>query len=80
MRKLRRLQTRFKQQVNRTILQEINSRRVKHAQSLLSATGKKIRVVAGECGFGSAVKLIRVFKQYAGTSPRRYRKMNAEAV
>jgi LacI family transcriptional regulator len=75
---LRRLQTRFKQQLNRTILQEINTRRVKHAQTLLAQTGKKIRVVAGECGFGSAVKLIRVFKQYAGTSPKRYRKSNAE--
>lgn len=74
---LRRLQTRFKQELNRTILQEINSRRVKHAQMLLAQTGKKIRVVAGESGFGSAVKLIRVFKQYAGTSPKRYRKTNS---
>jgi LacI family transcriptional regulator len=75
---LRRLQTRFKQQLKRTILQEINTRRVKHAQTLLAQTGKKIRVVAGECGFGSAVKLIRVFRQYAGTSPKRYRKSNVE--
>jgi LacI family transcriptional regulator len=75
---LRRLQTRFKAEIGRTILHEINSRRVKHAQSLLAQTGKKIRVVAGECGFGSAVKLIRVFKQYAGVSPRRYRNRKAK--
>jgi LacI family transcriptional regulator len=74
---LRRLQTRFKQELNHTILQEINARRVRHAQTLLCETGKKIRVVAGECGFGSAVKLIRVFKQYSGTSPKRYRKTHA---
>jgi LacI family transcriptional regulator len=71
---LRRLQTRFKEQLGRTILQEINGRRVRHAQELLKTTNKKIRVVAGECGFGGSVKLIRVFRQYAGTSPKRYRK------
>lgn len=71
---LRRLQTRFKEQLGRTILQEINGRRVKYAQELLQTTNKKIRVIAGECGFGGSVKLIRVFRQYAGTSPKRYRK------
>jgi LacI family transcriptional regulator len=71
---LRRLQTRFKEQLGRTILQEINGRRVQHAQGLLRGTNMKIRVVAGECGFGGSVKLIRVFKQYVGTSPKRYRK------
>jgi LacI family transcriptional regulator len=71
---LRRLQTRFKEQLGRTILQEINGRRIGHAQELLKGTNKKIRVVAGECGFGGSVKLIRVFKQYVGTSPKRYRK------
>jgi LacI family transcriptional regulator len=71
---LRRLQTRFKDQLGRTILQEINGRRIAHAQELLRTTGKKIRVVAAECGFGGSVKLIRVFKQYVGTSPKRYRK------
>jgi len=70
---LRRLQTRFKDQLGRTILQEINGRRVKHAQELLQTTSKKIRVIASECGFGGSVKLIRVFRQYAGTSPKRYR-------
>jgi LacI family transcriptional regulator len=72
---LRRLQTRFKEVLGRTILQEINGRRVRHAQDLLKATGMKVRVVAGECGFGSSIKLIRVFKQYVGTSPKRYRRL-----
>jgi LacI family transcriptional regulator len=71
---LRRLQTRFKGQLDRTILQEINGRRVKHAQAMLARTNKKVNVVAGECGFGSAIKMIRVFRQYVGTSPKRYRK------
>jgi LacI family transcriptional regulator len=71
---LRRLQTRFKEQVGHTILQEINTRRVGRARALLAETSKKIQVVAGECGFGNSVKLIRVFKQYVGTSPKRYRK------
>jgi len=71
---LRRLQTRFKAALGRTILQEINGRRVKHAQKLLQTTNKKVRAVALESGFGSAVKLIRVFGQYVGTSPKRYRR------
>jgi LacI family transcriptional regulator len=75
---LRRLQTRFKAQLERTILQEINGRRVKYAKDLLEQTGKKIHVVAGECGFGNSVKLIRVFRQYVGTSPKRYRKQLKE--
>ena len=70
---LRRLQTRFKEHLGRTILQEINGRRVKRAKELLRATAKKIRVVAGECGFGNSVKMIRVFKQYEGVSPKRFR-------
>jgi LacI family transcriptional regulator len=71
---LRRLQTRFKEHRGRTILQEINGRRVKHAKELLRETAKKIRVVAGECGFGNSVKMIRVFKQYEGVSPKRFRR------
>jgi LacI family transcriptional regulator len=71
---LRRLQTRFKEHLGRTILQEINGRRVKRAKELLRDSAKKIRVVAGECGFGNSVKMIRVFKQYEGVSPKRYRK------
>ncbi|HSI37106.1 MAG TPA: substrate-binding domain-containing protein [Tepidisphaeraceae bacterium] len=71
---LRRLQTRFKAALGRTILQEINGRRVRHAQKLLQTTNKKVRAVALESGFGSAVKLIRVFGQYVGTSPKRYRR------
>jgi LacI family transcriptional regulator len=70
---LRRLQTRFKDQIGKTILHEINDRRVKTAQEMLQRTRKKIRVVAAECGFGSSVKMIRVFQQYLGTSPKRYR-------
>jgi LacI family transcriptional regulator len=76
---LRRLQTRFKEQLGKTILQEINSRRIEHAQRLLESTGKRIHQVAGECGFGNSVKLIRVFKQYMGTSPKRYRKQSRRA-
>jgi LacI family transcriptional regulator len=75
---LRRLQTRFKEHLGRTILQEINGRRVKHAKELLRATAKKIRVVAGECGFGNSVKMIRVFKQYEGVSPKRYRQQSTD--
>jgi len=71
---LRRLQTRFKEALGRTILQEINGRRVEHAKELLAQTNQKIRSVAAESGFASAVKLIRVFKQYVGTSPKRYRR------
>jgi LacI family transcriptional regulator len=70
----RRLQTKFKKYLGRTILHEINSRRVQRAQGMLCETRKKIGVVAGECGFGSAIKMIRVFQQYVGTSPKRYRK------
>jgi LacI family transcriptional regulator len=71
---LRRLQTRFKEQLGRTILQEINGRRVQLAQDLLQGTNKKIHAIAAECGFGASVKMIRVFRQYVGTSPKRYRK------
>ena len=70
---LRRLQTRFKEQLGRTILQEINGRRISYAQDLLKRTNKKVRVIAADCGFGGSVKLIRVFQQYCGTSPKRYR-------
>jgi LacI family transcriptional regulator len=76
---LRRLQTRFKEHLGRTILQEINGRRVEHAKRLLGGTNLKIRAVATESGFGSAVRLIRVFRQYTHQSPRQYRKEHNRA-
>jgi LacI family transcriptional regulator len=76
---LRRLQTRFKEHLGRTILQEINGRRVEHAKRLLGGTNLKIRAVAAESGFVSAVRLIRVFRQYAHQSPRQYRKEHNRA-
>jgi LacI family transcriptional regulator len=77
---LRRLQTRFKEQLGRTILQEINGRRVEYAKRLLVSTSLKIRAIACESGFGSAVRMIRVFRQYTQQSPRQYRKEHTRGV
>jgi len=76
---LRRLQTRFKEQLGRTILQEINGRRVEYAKRLLATSSLKIRAIACESGFGSAVRMIRVFRQYTQQSPRQFRKEHARA-
>jgi LacI family transcriptional regulator len=75
---LRRLQTRFQQKMGKTILDELNARRVEHAQKLLAQTPNKIRQIAIDSGFGDVTRFIRAFRRYTGESPRQYRRQHGQ--
>lgn len=53
----------------------VESVRVDHARSLLEATDRALKVVAYDCGFGSAEQMRVVFQKRLGTTPTRYREM-----
>ncbi|MDF2988438.1 MAG: hypothetical protein K0R50_3948 [Eubacterium sp.] len=65
----------FKETTGFTLLEYINTLRIKEAQKLL--TGKRIKVidVADKTGFGSVSQFNRTFKQVSGFSPLNYRKL-----
>lgn len=61
----------FRTVAGRSILNEIHSVRIQRAKELLAA-GKKPDVVAAECGYASSDDFRRVFRQFAGLTPRKW--------
>lgn len=66
----------FKEERGVGLLEYINRFRVDKACGLLAAGGT-IGQVALQCGFASDASFIRVFKQYKGVTPGRFREENA---
>lgn len=56
-----------------TILDEIHLRRIDFAKEQLEARINPIETIAGLCGYNSPTDFSRVFRRYAGTSPRQWR-------
>ena len=65
---------RFSQLHTRSVLAEINDRRLKAAKQLLRETGKTTAAVAKACGFGSVRAMERCFLTAEGLSPAQYRR------
>ncbi|WP_127588671.1 AraC family transcriptional regulator [Paenibacillus koleovorans] len=57
-----------------TLVEYINTTRIKEAQRLLAATELKIIQIAGLCGFESMAHFGRMFKKLTALSPAAYRK------
>ncbi|ODM28037.1 hypothetical protein A7W90_03385 [Clostridium sp. Bc-iso-3] len=64
----------FKEITGYTIVQYINTVRVKEAKKLLSHDNLKMIQVAEKTGFGSIAQFNRVFREIVGCSPLNYRK------
>jgi AraC-like DNA-binding protein len=64
----------FKETTGYTLVQYINSVRVKEAQKLLEQDRLKIMKIAEKAGFGSVAQFNRVFRDISGCSPLNYRK------
>jgi AraC-like DNA-binding protein len=64
----------FKEITGYTLVQYINSVRVKEAQRLLVNDELKMIQVAEKAGFGSVAQFNRVFRELIGSSPLSYRK------
>jgi LacI family transcriptional regulator len=69
----RNLETRFRETIGRTILEEIQLVRLERAKRLLVETTYPVAKVAELAGFGSAGYFIQFFQKRVGKTPRKYR-------
>lgn len=67
------LEVRFRQELNRTILQEIQRVRLDNAKNLLESTDYSVSKIADLAGLSSASYLIQLFRQQLDTTPAQYR-------
>jgi LacI family transcriptional regulator len=74
----RALERKFRDQLGRTVLEEIRRARLELAKSLLSETNLPMPTIATRCGFSGARRLAVVFRQIVGATPTEYR-MRARA-
>ncbi len=66
----------FKKLTGFTLIEYLNSVRVKQAQILLVESRWKMDKITEKCGFGSISHFGRVFKSVSGVSPLQYRNIN----
>jgi LacI family transcriptional regulator len=67
------LETKFRNTLDRTILQEIRRCRVERARMLLSQTDLAISQIAAQSGFASVTWFTTAFRDLTGSSPAAYR-------
>lgn len=70
----RALERRFRDELDRTILQEIHRAHVERSKMLLIDTDYAMQRVAVESGFSGVHHLMRLFKKHEQTTPGAYRK------
>jgi len=58
--------------------QWVSKQRLKRAKTLLRETNLNIDQVAEACGFASSGSLRRLFREYAGESPKEYREARSD--
>lgn len=64
----------FKRSTNLSIVEYINSLRIRHAKELLETSSTKIAEIAEIVGFSSSSHFSRTFKLVTGLSPQQYKK------
>ncbi|MCC8179412.1 MAG: substrate-binding domain-containing protein [Planctomycetes bacterium] len=69
----RNLERKFRQQMGRTLLEEIHRTRIKHAKRLLRESKLSATRIAYLSGFGTLDRFAAVFSRYAGVAPKQYR-------
>lgn len=67
------LSTLFKKETGRTITDYVNYKRINFAVQLLTSTKLQIQIVAQHCGIPDVNYFTKVFKRYAGKTPRQFR-------
>ena len=68
----RNLEIRFRNEIGRTLHEEIIRVRLEHAGSLLRTTNLTVAVVASESGFGTLQRFHALFREWAGCTPAAY--------
>lgn len=72
----RRLEQRFREELDRSPAEEIRRVRMAHVSRLLLDSEKPIATIAAEAGFATGASLSQAFGQYFGTAPAEYRRRN----
>ncbi|EMI27292.1 xylose operon regulatory protein [Rhodopirellula europaea SH398] len=72
----RRLEQRFRAELNRSPAEEIRRVRMSHVGRLLLDSDKPISTIAYESGFATGASLSQAFRQHFGTTPGEYRRQN----
>ena len=72
----RRLEQRFRAELNRSPAEEIRRVRMAHAARLLLDSDKPIAAIAAETGFATGASLSQTFRQHFGAAPGEYRQRN----
>jgi LacI family transcriptional regulator len=70
----RTLETRFRQALGHTPLQELHTQRVARARRLLLHTDDKIESIARRSGFRGRDRFTKVFRRFTGLSPGEFRR------
>ena len=68
----------FRAHTGQTFTDAVNQARVDRACGLLRRTTRDLAAVAMECGFSDQSYFTKVFRQYIGSTPRRYRQDMAD--
>ena len=66
----------FKQAMGISPHQYVNQQRVKKAQQLLQKKERSLLAIALDCGFASQSHFNKVFRQYVGTTPKKYQEQS----
>jgi AraC-like DNA-binding protein len=64
----------FKEEMKENLSSYLNRLRVEKAQALLAESGKPLNEIAELCGFEDQSWFSKIFKNFTGTSPGKYRK------
>ena len=64
----------FRKELNCTLTEFVNRKRIEHAVFLLNSTQMQVQVIAAECGIQDANYFIKLFKRQIGITPQMYRK------
>jgi LacI family transcriptional regulator len=70
----RTLERRFREQMGRSLLDEIRRVRIERAMQLLRDTSQDMPAIAEQCGFSSQARFATVFRKECGSTPTEYRK------
>ena len=63
----------FKKETGQTLTEYVTKKRVEHAAYLLKSTNLQIQTVAQHCGIYDVNYFTKMFKKYAGKTPKEYR-------
>ena len=67
------LSARFKEETGTGFVRCLNEKRMERAKGLLADVSRKIYEVACQCGIDDVRYFTRLFKEYAGMTPKEYR-------